>query len=109
MDGQPPSSARVAACLRGEPSPAQVAAAITAMRMRGETVGEIVACARAMRVRMLLIRQAGALEISMSLSSEAMALPSVIEARARTTPSRRVSALPATRKPAAAFSTTASW
>lgn len=37
------------ACLRGEPTPAQVAAAITAMRMRGETVGEITACARAMR------------------------------------------------------------
>jgi anthranilate phosphoribosyltransferase len=38
-----------AACLRGEPSPAQVAAAVTAMRMRGETVGEIAASARAMR------------------------------------------------------------
>jgi len=38
-----------AACLRGEPAPAQVAAALTAMRMRGETVGEITACARAMR------------------------------------------------------------
>ena len=38
-----------AACLRGEPSPAQVAAAITAMRMRGETLGEVTACARAMR------------------------------------------------------------
>src|SRR5471032_2013543 len=38
-----------AAALRGEPSPAQVAAAVTAMRMRGETVGEITACARAMR------------------------------------------------------------
>ncbi|HEX5378352.1 MAG TPA: anthranilate phosphoribosyltransferase [Phenylobacterium sp.] len=38
-----------AACLRGEPSPAQVAAAITAMRLRGETVGEITASARAMR------------------------------------------------------------
>jgi anthranilate phosphoribosyltransferase len=38
-----------AACLRGEPTPAQVAAALTAMRMRGETVGEITACARAMR------------------------------------------------------------
>jgi anthranilate phosphoribosyltransferase len=37
------------ACLRGEPSPAQVAAAVTAMRLRGETVGEITACARAMR------------------------------------------------------------
>jgi anthranilate phosphoribosyltransferase len=38
-----------AACLRGDPTPAQVAAAITAMRMRGETTGEITACARAMR------------------------------------------------------------
>ena len=38
-----------AACLRGEPSPAQIAAAVTAMRMRGETLGEIVACAKAMR------------------------------------------------------------
>src|SRR5436190_2643162 len=38
-----------AACLRGEPTPAQVAAALTAMRLRGETVGEITAGARAMR------------------------------------------------------------
>jgi len=38
-----------AACFRGEPSPAQIAAAVTAMRMRGETVGEITASARAMR------------------------------------------------------------
>jgi anthranilate phosphoribosyltransferase len=38
-----------AACLRGEPSPSQVGAALAAMRMRGETLGEIVACARAMR------------------------------------------------------------
>jgi anthranilate phosphoribosyltransferase len=38
-----------AACLRGEPSPAQVGAALTAMRMRGETLSEIVACAQAMR------------------------------------------------------------
>lgn len=37
------------ACLRGEPTPAQVGAALTAMRMRGETLGEITACARAMR------------------------------------------------------------
>lgn len=37
------------ACLRGEPTPAQVGAALTAMRMRGETLGEISACARAMR------------------------------------------------------------
>ena len=38
-----------AACLRGEPTPAQIAAAVTALRMRGETVGEIAACARVMR------------------------------------------------------------
>jgi anthranilate phosphoribosyltransferase len=37
------------ACLRGEPTPAQVAAAVTAMRLRGESIGEIAACARAMR------------------------------------------------------------
>ena len=37
------------ACLRGEPSHAQVAAALTALRMRGETIEEITACARAMR------------------------------------------------------------
>ncbi|MGA0607127.1 anthranilate phosphoribosyltransferase [Phenylobacterium sp. VNQ135] len=37
------------ACLRGEPTPSQVGAALTAMRMRGETLGEIAACARAMR------------------------------------------------------------
>ncbi len=37
------------ACLRGEPTPAQVAAAVTAIRLRGETVGEMAACARAMR------------------------------------------------------------
>ncbi len=37
------------ACLRGEPTPAQVAAALTAMRLRGETVGEITASAQAMR------------------------------------------------------------
>ncbi|HEY9218325.1 MAG TPA: anthranilate phosphoribosyltransferase [Phenylobacterium sp.] len=44
-----------AACLNGEPTPAQVAAALTAMRMRGETVGEITACARAMRATSLTI------------------------------------------------------
>ena len=38
-----------AACLRGEPTPAQVAAAVTALRVRGETVEEIVAFATAMR------------------------------------------------------------
>ena len=38
-----------AACLRGEPTPAQVAAAVTALRIRGETVGEIAAFAGAMR------------------------------------------------------------
>ncbi|WP_372707275.1 anthranilate phosphoribosyltransferase [Brevundimonas sp.] len=38
-----------AACLRGEPTPAQVAAALTALRIRGETVDEIAAFAGAMR------------------------------------------------------------
>jgi len=38
-----------AACLRGEPTPAQVAAAVTALRVRGETVDEIAAFATAMR------------------------------------------------------------
>lgn len=38
-----------AACLRGEPTPAQVAAAVTALRIRGETIEEITAFARAMR------------------------------------------------------------
>ena len=38
-----------AACLRGEPTPAQVAAALSALRVRGETVGEVAAGARALR------------------------------------------------------------
>ena len=44
-----------AACLRGEPTPAQMAAAVTAMKLRGETVGELVACARAMRRSALML------------------------------------------------------
>jgi len=44
------------AALRGEPTPAQVAAAVTAMRLRGETVGEITACARAMRRAALTLK-----------------------------------------------------
>ncbi len=43
------------ACLRGEPTPAQIAAAVTAMRLRGETVGEITACARALRSEALTL------------------------------------------------------
>jgi len=43
------------ACLRGEPSPAQIAAAVTAMRLRGETVGEITACARALRREAMIL------------------------------------------------------
>jgi len=43
------------ACFRGEPSPAQIAAAVTAMRMRGETVGEITACAQALRAEALTL------------------------------------------------------
>jgi anthranilate phosphoribosyltransferase len=45
-----------AATLRGEPTPAQVAAAVTAMRLRGETVGEITACARVMRRAALTLK-----------------------------------------------------
>ena len=45
------------ACLRGEPTPAQVAAAVTAIRIRGETVGEIAACARAMRAAAIRLDQ----------------------------------------------------
>ncbi len=37
------------ACLRGEATPAQLGSALTALRLRGETAGEIAACARAMR------------------------------------------------------------
>ncbi|HEY5105629.1 MAG TPA: anthranilate phosphoribosyltransferase [Caulobacteraceae bacterium] len=37
------------ACLRGEPTGAQIGAAVTAMRLRGETLGELIACARALR------------------------------------------------------------
>lgn len=49
------ASAFFSAVFRGEPSPAQIAAAVTAIRMRGETVGEIVACARAMRRSALML------------------------------------------------------
>ncbi len=45
------------ACLRGEPTPAQLAAAVTAMRMRGETVGEVIACATALRHEALIFDQ----------------------------------------------------
>ena len=52
-DGRPldggQARAFLAACLKGEPTPAQVAAALTALRMRGETVEEISAFASAMR------------------------------------------------------------
>jgi anthranilate phosphoribosyltransferase len=53
VDGQTLTAAEAgdffAACLRGEPTPAQVAAAVTALRIRGETVEEIAAFAGAMR------------------------------------------------------------
>lgn len=48
LDGEQ-ARAFLAACLKGEPTPAQVAAALTALRMRGETVEEISAFAEAMR------------------------------------------------------------
>ena len=43
----------LAACLRGEPTPAQIASAVTALRLRGETVEEITAFAKAMRAAAL--------------------------------------------------------
>ena len=43
----------LAACLRGEPTSAQIASAVTALRMRGETVEEITAFAKAMRAAAL--------------------------------------------------------
>ena len=53
VEGHPLTSEQAhdffAACLRGEPTPSQVAAAVTALRIRGETVDEIAAFAQAMR------------------------------------------------------------
>lgn len=46
---QEDAEAFFAACLRGEPTSAQIAAAVTAMRLRGETLGELIACATALR------------------------------------------------------------
>ncbi len=46
-----------AACLRGEPTPAQTASALTALRVRGETVDELVAGARALREAALKLDQ----------------------------------------------------
>ncbi len=46
---EPDAELFFAACLHGEITPAQTAAAVTAMRLRGETVGEITACARVLR------------------------------------------------------------
>ena len=43
------------ACLRGEATPAQVAAAVTALRLRGETVPEIAAFVRVMRRHALML------------------------------------------------------
>ena len=45
------------ACFNGEPTPAQIGAAVTAMRLRGETVGELVACANAMRAASIKLDQ----------------------------------------------------
>ena len=70
VDGRVLSAAEAhdffAACLRGEPTPAQVAAAVTALRIRGETVDEIAAFAGAMREAALAVGgelQAGRLSL----------------------------------------------
>ena len=59
VDGQTLTTAEAgqffAACLRGEPTPSQVAAAVTALRIRGETVDEITAFAQAMRDAALIL------------------------------------------------------
>ena len=59
VEGHPLTSEQAhdffAACLRGEPTPSQVAAAVTALRIRGETVDEIAAFAQAMRARAVRI------------------------------------------------------
>ena len=53
-----------AACLRGEPTPAQIGAALTAIRMRGETVDEITGAAEGMRAKMLTIKSPpGAMDV----------------------------------------------
>ena len=61
VDGQPMAHDEAlgffAACLRGEPDPAQVGAALTALRMRGETVEEIRAGAEALRAAVLPLEQ----------------------------------------------------
>ncbi|MDH7498776.1 MAG: anthranilate phosphoribosyltransferase [candidate division NC10 bacterium] len=44
------ASAAMEEIMRGEATPAQIAALITALRMKGETVEEITGCARAMRL-----------------------------------------------------------
>ncbi len=54
---QEDAQAFFAACLKGEPTPAQVAAALTALRMRGETVEEIKAGAIALRAASLRFDQ----------------------------------------------------
>jgi len=46
------------ACLRGEVTPAQVAAAVTALRLRGETVNEIAAFVRVMRRHAAMLEHA---------------------------------------------------
>ena len=47
------AEAFLAACLMGEATPAQLASALTALRVRGETVGEIAAFVRAMHGAMI--------------------------------------------------------
>ena len=60
-DGKPLSAedaeAFFSACLRGEPTPAQVGSALTSMHLRGETVEEIAAGARALRAASVKLEQ----------------------------------------------------
>ncbi|HEY8923710.1 MAG TPA: anthranilate phosphoribosyltransferase [Polyangia bacterium] len=53
-------AAVVGAIMDGHVSPAQIGALLTALRMKGEAVDEVVGAARAMRARMLRVRGDGA-------------------------------------------------
>jgi anthranilate phosphoribosyltransferase len=59
VDGRDLAEAEVAVCvetvLRGEATPAQIAGLLVALRMKGETVDELVGAARAMRAHMVAV------------------------------------------------------
>ncbi|MEW6034357.1 MAG: anthranilate phosphoribosyltransferase [Chloroflexota bacterium] len=54
--GEEMAEAAMGEVMRGEATPAQVGAFLTALRMKGETVEEVAGCARAMRAASLKVR-----------------------------------------------------